>query len=247
MPLGFSALGSAPVGASGSVSLLQTIPALPGISGVTVIPSTVTIDDGQSQDFEAVTAGTGTYDPTVVWSTPYGNISPTGVLTLPSVGITRIFQIQAKSLADPSKIGWATVTQLANADFIAVAPHRTLKTAAGNYGDRLDYDNEGSGDTYYMAQGVWVIDKDVDESLYYALDVGPEVDSMYTQVASAIALPMGVTLDMNVKVQGTLLVVKVAGGDTGTGYEVINSVTFRVTCTNGEVFDRTIYFVMKDN
>lgn len=90
----------------------------------------------------------------------------------------------------------------------------------------------------------WVCDKDPDSEMWYFGDVAKDLADGQTTAASVLAIVEGVTILVPAAVQGTVMSVKLGGLDVAEGAE--NCVTWRVTCANGEKFDRTLYFVRKD-
>ena len=94
----------------------------------------------------------------------------------------------------------------------------------------------------YVQDGRWYIDKDPDDKRFYVANVIKQLGDSATTAASFEALPQGVTLLEKGTPQGErggLLPVKIGGmGPKNTESFCL----FRVTCANGEQFDRTIYF-----
>lgn len=88
----------------------------------------------------------------------------------------------------------------------------------------------------------WRLDKDPDDKLWYVANVIAQLTDAATTAVSFEALPVGVTVLEKGAPQGDrggLLPVKLEGmGADGTE----SSCTFRVTCANGERFDKTMYF-----
>lgn len=88
----------------------------------------------------------------------------------------------------------------------------------------------------------WRLDKDPDDKLWYVFNVIAQLTDGATTAVSFEALPEGVTVLEKAAPQGTfngLLPVKL-GGMGAAGTESL--CTVRVTCANGEQFDRTMYF-----
>ena len=94
----------------------------------------------------------------------------------------------------------------------------------------------------YQVGDKWTIDKDSDDKLWYVANVTAALTDGATTCASFEALPQGVTILEKGLPQGNLgglLPVKLDGmGAANTE----SYCTFRVTCANGEQFDKTIYF-----
>lgn len=97
----------------------------------------------------------------------------------------------------------------------------------------------------YKVDGKWWFEKDVNDKKYYVADVSKDLTDGATTAVDVEALVTGVTILEAAEVQGSLMVVKLGGLDTSPNAS--NSCTFRVTCANGEQFDRTIYFKAVDN
>lgn len=223
----------------------------PEVTGVTVSPGGLLLLGGSSRQFSAVVAGTGVVSQEVVWSIDKGSINANGVAVMPdAVNGEQLVEITATSVQNPAKFGKVTVTVQAAGEIdpsaIVLTPARTLRTAADNWKIREGYVGD-DGDTFYLSQGFWTIDKDADDILYYALDINPYLGTIDAGIASVAGLPQGVEVLLGPFVRNGLIIVKVGGGNTSMDINAENSLTFRVSCSNGEKFDRTIYFVMKDN
>lgn len=88
------------------------------VTGVTVTPSTATVDPGNSLQLTATVAGTGLYNKNVTWSAAPSDddndniltISPSGLLTVPKNASASTVKITATSIADPSISGDTTIT-----------------------------------------------------------------------------------------------------------------------------------------
>ena len=93
-----------------------------------------------------------------------------------------------------------------------------------------------------LVAGKWRLDKDRDDQLWYVANVIAQLIDAATTVVSFEVLPVGVEVLEKGAPQGDrggLLPVKLGGiGADGTE----SSCTFRVTCANGERFDKTMYF-----
>lgn len=240
-------------------SAIVLIPALvveenpPKVTGIVITPSTVTLAGGATQQFNADVQGTGEIIEAVIWSIDKGSINGFGLATMPAAVLEpQNVEITATSVQDPTVKAKVTVYVLPmdapNPDTIVVPPARILRTAADNYLERLGY--TGNGDTFYVSQGNWCIDKDVDDKLYYALDIEPYLIAAHTGISAVHVLNMGVNVDGTnggALIRGPLLIVKVGGGNVSQDINAANFVTFRIFFTNGEVLDRTIFFVMKDH
>ena len=99
----------------------------------------------------------------------------------------------------------------------------------------------------YVMDGRWYIDKDPNDKLYYVANVISQLVDSATTAVSFEAIPEGITLLEKGTPQGErggLLPVKLEG----MGMDGAESFClFRVTCANGEQFDRTIHFNRVDN
>lgn len=85
-----------------------------------------------------------------------------------------------------------------------------------------------------------VYKKDPDDQLFYAADVSEMLTSGVTTAVSFETIVAGVTKLSSLSVQGVVMPALIGGFDIATG--VSNFATFRVTCANGERFDKTIRF-----
>lgn len=248
MPLGFGTLGSTAIGAGAYTDAPPPVvidPPTPTVTGVVVTPDTAVIIAGTTQQFNATVQGTNSPSQVVTWTTTKGQISSTGLVTPPAaMSIEQTGTVTATSVINPLKKGTATFiipAVVAQPGDIIVAPSRILRTKAGNHMLR-DGEYPTEGDTFFLNQGRWFILKDENESLYYAWDIEPDLMAAQTDIVEVEGVVEGATLDMGPIAQGTVLIARVSGGDSSMNYDTMNLLTFRVTCTNGEVFDRTIYF-----
>lgn len=88
----------------------------------------------------------------------------------------------------------------------------------------------------------WRLDKDPDDKLWYVANVIAQLTDAATTAVSFEVVVEGVTVLEKAAPQGDrsgLLPVKL-GGMGAQNAE--SSCTFRVTCANGEQFDKTMYF-----
>jgi hypothetical protein len=99
--------------------------------------------------------------------------------------------------------------------------------------------------TPYQENGKWYIDKDPDDKRYYVADITNDLTDSATTAQSVEAVVSGVTVLEGPTIQGSKIIVKLGGLDVSAN--AVNSCTFRVTCSNTEQFDRTIYFKRVDN
>jgi hypothetical protein len=99
----------------------------------------------------------------------------------------------------------------------------------------------------YLVGDKWTIDKDPEDKLWYVANIAAQLTDSATTATSFDLEPVGVTVLEKGVMQGTsnsLLPVKLGGmGAVGAP----SYCTFRVTCANGEQFDRTIWFNRVDN
>lgn len=95
-----------------------------------------------------------------------------------------------------------------------------------------------------LEKGKWVLEKDPNDKLYYAANIAADLANSSTTAVSVEAVVAGVELLEGPDIQGNVIVVKLGGMGTGI---TDSFCTFRVTCANGEQFDRTIYFRPVEN
>ena len=87
----------------------------PSITGVTVSPSTATVNKGSTRQFTATVTGTGNYNTAVTWSIS-GNISrgttisATGILTVDSAENASVLTVTATAVGDTTKSASVVVT-----------------------------------------------------------------------------------------------------------------------------------------
>ena len=79
-----------------------------GNVSVSLTPTSVALNPGQTQQFAATVAGTT--NQSVTWSATFGTISSSGVYTAPSVSSTSTATVKATSVANTTKSASATVT-----------------------------------------------------------------------------------------------------------------------------------------
>ena len=92
----------------------------------------------------------------------------------------------------------------------------------------------------YLEAGKWWSEKHPLDERYWVANITVDLDERATTAVSVVAIVAGVTLLEQPVIQGKLIPVKLGGFNAATG--AANFCTFRVTCANGERFDRTIWF-----
>lgn len=94
-------------------------PPLPTVTGVTVTPSTATVQKGTTKQFSATVEGTNNPSQNVTWSvnsTSGSSISTSGLLTVVAGETAATLTVTATSTVDNTKSGTATVTVTESAD-----------------------------------------------------------------------------------------------------------------------------------
>jgi len=91
-----------------------------------------------------------------------------------------------------------------------------------------------------LEAGRWWSEKHPLDERYWVADITIDLDERATTATSVERIVAGVTVLEEPVIQGKLIPVKLGGFNAATG--AINYCTFRVTCANGERFDRTIWF-----
>ena len=92
----------------------------------------------------------------------------------------------------------------------------------------------------YLDAGRWWSEKHPLDERYWVANITIDLAERGTTATSVEALVAGVTVLQQPVIQGKLIPVKLGGFNPATGAS--NFCTFRVTCANGERFDRTISF-----
>jgi lysophospholipase L1-like esterase len=92
----------------------------------------------------------------------------------------------------------------------------------------------------FLEAGRWWSEKHPLDERYWVADITIDLDERATTAKSVERIVAGVTVLEEPVIQGKLIPVKLGGFNAATG--AINYCTFRVTCANGERFDRTIWF-----
>lgn len=96
-----------------------------------------------------------------------------------------------------------------------------------------------------LINGRWTCFKDPDDQRFYKADVTNDLTDMATTAASVTTVVAGVSILTAATISGSTMIVKLGGLDVSNN--PVNYCTFRITCANGEVFDRTIWFIRVDN
>lgn len=97
----------------------------------------------------------------------------------------------------------------------------------------------------YLSNGRWYIPKDPDDDRFYYADISQDLTDSATTAVSVVTIVSGVTVSLPAVIIGSILKIKLIGLDVSAS--PVNFCTFRVTCANTEVFDRTIFFVREDH
>ena len=92
----------------------------------------------------------------------------------------------------------------------------------------------------WLEAGRWWSEKHPLDERYWVANLTIDLDERKTTAVSVEAIVAGVTVLQQPVIQGKLIPVKLGGFNAATG--AVNFCTFRVTCANGERFDRTIWF-----
>ncbi|GAA0436892.1 hypothetical protein GCM10009094_46770 [Massilia aurea] len=92
----------------------------------------------------------------------------------------------------------------------------------------------------YLEAGKWWSEKHPLDERYWVANITVDLAERGTTAVSVEAIVAGVTVLQQPVIQGKLIPVKLGGFNAATG--AVNFCTFRVTCANGERFDRTIWF-----
>lgn len=94
----------------------------------------------------------------------------------------------------------------------------------------------------YFEAGRWLCEKHPLDQRFYVANLAIDLAERKTTAVTVEAVLAGVEQLIAPVVQGTLAVVKLGGFNTAQ--DATNFCTFRVTCANGERFDRTVSFVL---
>jgi len=92
----------------------------------------------------------------------------------------------------------------------------------------------------WLEAGRWWSEKHPLDERYWVANLTIDLDERKTTAVSVEVIAAGVTVLQQPVIQGKLIPVKLGGFNAATG--AVNFCTFRVTCANGERFDRTIGF-----
>lgn len=101
-----------------------------------------------------------------------------------------------------------------------------------------------------IISGYWTIPKDPDDISFFRGNISQDLADRGTTAVSVAEIVAGVTVAtptaISVVAGVTWLIVKLSGLDV-LNTPPVNFCTFRVTCANGEQFDRTIKFIREDH
>jgi hypothetical protein len=92
----------------------------------------------------------------------------------------------------------------------------------------------------YLEAGKWWSEKHPLDERYWVANITIDLAERGTTAKTVEAVVAGVTVLQDPVIQGKLIAVKLGGFNAATN--AVNFCTFRVTCSNGERFDRTIWF-----
>lgn len=92
----------------------------------------------------------------------------------------------------------------------------------------------------YLEAGKWWCPKHPLDERYWVANITVDLDERKTTAVSVEPIVAGVTVLQQPVIQGKLIPVKLGGFNAAAN--AVNFCTFRVTCANGERFDRTIWF-----
>jgi hypothetical protein len=92
----------------------------------------------------------------------------------------------------------------------------------------------------YLEAGKWWSEKHPLDERYWVADITIDLAERGTTAVKVDAIVAGVTVLQDPVIQGKLIPVKLSGFNAATS--AVNFCTFRITCANGERFDRTIWF-----
>lgn len=96
-----------------------------------------------------------------------------------------------------------------------------------------------------LINGRWTCYKDPDDQDFYFADITRDLADRGTTAISTTAIVSGVSILTAASVSGNIITAKLGGLDTSPS--PVNYCTFRTTCANTAVFDRTIWFIRVDN
>lgn len=124
---------------------------------------------------------------------------------------------------------------------INIAASRTVKFPGGTRVVAFGSVPEGvTPNAPYLEAGKWWAAKHPLDERYWVADITIDLAERGTTAASVVAIVAGVVVLEQPVIQGKLIPVKLGGFNAATG--AANFCTFRITCANGERFDRTIWF-----
>jgi hypothetical protein len=92
----------------------------------------------------------------------------------------------------------------------------------------------------YFEAGRWWSEKHPLDERYWVADITIDLDERGTTAVKVEAIVAGVTVLQQPVIQGKLIPIKLGGFNAATS--AVNFCTFRVTCADGQRFDRTIWF-----
>ena len=130
------------------------------ITGVTVTPTTATVEAGKTQQFTATVTGTGDYNEKVTWTVSGNNstgttISTTGLLTVAAGETAATLTVKATAVVDDTKSATATVTVTRPATITGVTV--TPATATVEAGKTQEFTATVSGTGNYDKSVTWSV------------------------------------------------------------------------------------------
>ncbi|GLH75066.1 hypothetical protein GETHLI_35690 [Geothrix limicola] len=128
-----------------------TVTAPSTITGVTVSPTTLSLNVGAQQQFSATVSGTGSYNPNVVWQAQRGSITSAGLYTAPATGGSDVVTALSWQNANYQATSSVTVTTSASITGVTVSP----ATLSMNAGTQNQFSATVSGTGSYSASIIW--------------------------------------------------------------------------------------------
>ena len=173
------------------------------VSGVSVTPSTATVEKGGSQQFSATVSGTGDYDQSVRWSVEGAEsasttISTSGLLSVGADETATTLTVTATSTADDSKSGTAAVTVTEG-----TAPEPTTVTAIAGYGGSIDQSTfTATADSGFVIDQLWV------DGVEVSAASGKESYTCADTPTNSVFVTFAYTVEVETPANGTLTVTR---------------------------------------
>lgn len=223
----------------------------PAMTGTIVISNITTSGAKLAWQAAADAVGIAGYEYSTNGGTSYANVGNALTVTLSGLGAGATFAVRVRAYdaagnrSAPLSASFTTLAEQPpvqdQVDGSKIAAGRKVVFPGGT---RVVVFGAGPGITMpnapYLREGRWTADKHPLDQRYYVADVTADLRERNTTAKSVTAIVAGVAVLEQPVIQGNLIPVKLGGFNAAP--DASNFCTFRITCANGERFDRTLWF-----